>query len=83
MPVVGRGHDHDLGLLLVEQFAVVPIPAGLVAGELRHALGRGGELARVDVGQPHDLAAAGGHRLAEDVSAPPAAAHQGGAEFAA
>lgn len=83
VPMVGRGDDDDLRLLLREQLAVIAMLTGLVGGDLRDAFARGRDLAGIDVAEPDDLAGAAGDGLAEDVASPPAAADERGAEAAA
>jgi len=77
VPMVGRGDDDDLRLLLLQEFAEVAVFLGRCAGEL-FDLGRSGvQLALVHVAQRDDLGPAGLDRLAEDVHPPPARADQG------
>ncbi len=56
MPVIRRADDHDLGFLFREQFAVVLVFHGLIAGELLHLLNGGVAAVRVDVAHGDDLA---------------------------
>jgi hypothetical protein len=79
----GVPNDGDLGLRLIEQFAVVLEAA--VRRRCRPADRRCGglELAFESTSQRPTTSQAAGHRLAQDVVAPPAAADEGGAKATA
>jgi len=74
VPVVRRGHDGNIRLLLFEQLAVVFVLFGFIAGKLFHLRGRGIQLPLVDVAHSDDFAPAGLNRFSGDIHAPPAAA---------
>jgi len=81
VPVIGRADDRDLGLRLREQRAVVLIQLWRGARAAGAVFQREIELTGVDIAECDELARAAGHRLAQDVVAPPAAADERGAEF--
>ena len=70
------GHDHDVGLLLGEEFAVITITARLVAAELSNFFTRAFDRPTIGVAHSDDLALAAGHSFADDVTPPPTGADQ-------
>ena len=72
VPVVGRGDDHNLRLLLAEHLAKVIVLARLIAVEIGDFLGA--YLARLlaHVANAHHLALTVRHRVAQNVHTPPA-----------
>ena len=76
VPVIRRGDDDDLRLLLGQQVAVILVGLRVVAVEAVHVVsGIRGDVLR-HIAQSADLDAAGGDGLAQDVHAPPAGADQ-------
>jgi len=72
--VIGRADDGDLGLFLVEQFAVVAVLLRRRTCQLLDLRGRVVQHPLVDVAQGDDPRLAGGDRFAQDVHTPPARA---------
>ena len=81
VPMIRRGDDDDLGLLLLQQLAVIVVGLGLVAAQIVHLLGRHFAPAFVHVAEGDDFHASAFHRLLEDILAPPTGADERGAEL--
>ena len=73
VPMIRRGNDDDLRLLLVEQLTVIAIVLELIAGQLAHLLSGQVELVLIDVAHCDEFALIGAQRFAQDVLSPPAA----------
>ncbi len=74
--MIRRGHDHDIGLLLGEEFAVITITARLIAAELGDLFPRALDRATVGIAHSDDLALTAGHGFADDIAAPPTGADE-------
>jgi hypothetical protein len=81
VPMIRRGDEHDLRLLLLQQLAEVVIRLRLVAIQVGDLFSRNFAHVLMHVAQADDLDASAGDCFLENVFTPPAAADERGAEF--
>ncbi len=79
MPMVGRGHDGNIRLFLLQQFSIVFVLFWFFAGERFHFFSSRVEDAAIHVAHRDHFAPSALGRYAGDIHAPPAAADKGGA----